>query len=366
MIYLDHAATTPMRPEVWDAMAPFASEAFGNPSGSHGVSRKAKNALEEAREEAASMLGCRPMEIVFTGGGTEADALAIQGRAVGGGGVVTTSVEHEAVLESADFLGRRGSRVVRIPVDRQGMVDPDRVVEAVDASTAVVSVMAANNETGAVLPVGEIAGRVKAKWPQVPVHTDAVQYYVASDISVDEWGIDMLSLSAHKFGGPKGVGLLYVREGTGLEPVLHGGGQELGRRSGTQNVMGVAGMVAAMRCSQQERARFLSNVGEARRGFEEALAGVAVRTIDDRLLQHSHLRFPGFNNEILVIRLDQRGVAASTASACQSGASKVSHVLTAMGYTATEARECLRFTFGWTTTPEEGRRAGKIVLEALR
>ena len=365
MIYLDHGATTPMRPEVWEAMTPFASQTFGNPSGSHGISRSAKNALEEAREEAAAILGCRPLEIVFTGGGTEADALAIHGRAGDGGGIVTTVIEHEAVLECAASLAARGSHLVAVPVDSQGGIDPEQVAGAVDAATAVVSVMAANNETGSILPVRDIAAAVKRRWPDLPIHTDAIQFFVSEDVSVDDLGVDMLSLSAHKFGGPKGVGLLFVKEGTSLKPLVHGGGQELGRRSGTQNVMGVVGMVAAMRSAVADRSRFRSDVFEARRRFEAILAGVASRTTPAGLIQHSHLRFPGVNNETLVIRLDQRGLAASTASACQSGASRVSHVLTAMGYTPQAARECLRFTFGWNTTPDEAEQAGRVVLDSL-
>ncbi len=365
MIYLDHGATTPMRPEAWDAMAPFATTVFGNPSGSHSVSRQAKNALEEAREEAAAMLGCASLEVVFTGGGTESDVLALAGYTTGGGGVVTSAVEHEAVLETAAALTRRGSKVVVVPVDSLGRVDPERVSAAVDRETTVVSVMAANNETGVIQPISEISRLVRSSHPHVRIHTDAVQYFASKDVNVSEFGVDLLSLSAHKFGGPKGVGLLYVKEGTELEPVLHGGGQEMGRRSGTQNVMGVVGMVAAMRAATSDRARYRRDVEEARRRFELALEGVGFRTVPDSLVQHSHLSFPGVVNETLVIKLDRRGLAASAASACQSGASKVSHVLTAMGYDRDQARQCVRFTFGWTTRPDEGEQAAAIVLESL-
>lgn len=359
MIYLDHAATTPLRPEVREAMTPFLDEGFGNPSGSHEVSRRAKNAVEEARERAARLLGCRPGEIVFTGGGTEADNLAVKGRAlVGGGGVVTTAVEHEAVLEAARFCERLGSKLTVIDVDRRGIVDPERVAAAVDDHTAVVSVMGANNETGAIQPIVEVAAAVGG---QAPLHVDAVQSFISHPHPLD--GIDLMTIASHKLGGPKGVGLLFVREGVALEPVLHGGGQELGRRSGTLNVAGIVGMVRAMESTVSDREDFVRRVGEARRAFERELVGVAERTLDptDTLVQHSHLRFPGGRNETLLIRLDQAGVAASAGSACASGAATVSHVLAAMGMDAVTAREHLRFSFGWTTTAGEAVEAARLV-----
>ncbi len=373
MLYLDHAATTPMRPGVLEAMAPYATEAFGNPSGTHGVSRLAKNALEEARERAAALLGARPLEIVFTGGGTEADNLAVQGAALAGGrrgGVVTTAVEHEAVLETASFLQTLGCPVTVVGVDRSGLVDPEAMAAAVTPQTAVVSVMAANNETGVVEPVRKVAEAVKARHADVTVHSDAVQVFVSAEVDVDALGVDLLSLAAHKLGGPKGVGLLYVRDGIALEPVLHGGGQELGRRSGTHDVMGAVGMATAMELAAADRDRFRAEVGEARRRFEtelrHAIPDLEVNApADARLVQHSHLRFPGVHNETLLIRLDGAGVAAAAGSACQSGAAGVSHVLTAMGFTPEEARESLRFSFGWTTSPDDGSRAAALVAEAV-
>ncbi|HEY7705452.1 MAG TPA: cysteine desulfurase family protein, partial [Acidimicrobiia bacterium] len=280
-IYLDHAATTPMRPEVWEAMAPFASHSFGNPSGIHGVSRLAKNALEEARERAATILGCRPLELVFTGGGTESDNLALQGAALAGGrrgGVVTVATEHEAVLETAEFLGRLGCQVTITGVDRLGRVNPETMATAITTDTAVVSVMAANNETGTIQPVAAVAEAARTRHSEVMVHTDAVQAFISEEVTVDIFGVDLLTLAAHKFGGPKGVGLLYVRDGLALEPLLHGGGQELGRRSGTQNVAGAVGMATAMELAAQDRPRFRADVTEARRRFEAKLIGVAERT----------------------------------------------------------------------------------------
>lgn len=366
-LYLDHAATTPVRPEAWQAMAPFA-ERFGNSSGSHAFSRRAKNALEEGRERAAAILGCQPSEIVFTAGGTEADNLAVKGAALADGvprGVVTTAVEHEAVLESARFIGRLGGPVTVVGVDVAGLVDPAEMAAAVTAGTAVVSVMAANNETGVRQPVREV---VEAVAGRAVVHTDAVQAFVSEPFRVDDLGVDLASLAAHKLGGPQGVGLLFVRAGTRLEPVLHGGGHELGRRSGTHNVMGVVAMAAAMEAAALDRDRFRADVCEARRRFEAKLSDVAERTVPETvsLIHHSHLRFPGVRNETLLVRLDRLGLAASAGSACQSGAATPSHVLTAMGLTNDQTRECLRFSFGWTTRPEDGDTAAELIHTALR
>lgn len=350
-------------------MAPYSSGRFGNSSGSHEISRRAKNALEEARERAAAVLGANPIEIVFTGGGTEADNLAVKGVAMSGqnlGGVVATAIEHEAVLEPVGFLERLGCQVALVGVDRNGVVDPENVASVVTSQTALVSVMTVNNETGTVQPVSEVVNAIKNIKPSVLVHTDAVQAFSSLDLDVHELSVDLLSLAAHKFGGPQGVGLLYVREGVALEPILHGGGQELGRRSGTHNVAGVVGMVAAMEAAAQDRVRFREDVTEARRRFEAKLSDRVERTVPDHLTtpQHCHMRLP-IEAETMLVLLDRTGVAASAGSACQSGAAKVSHVLIAMGLSSSEARHCLRFSFGWTSTPNEGERAAELVLAAL-
>ncbi len=359
-----------MRPEVWEAMAPFAGELFGNASGSHAVSRRAKNALEEARERAAAVLGARPGEVVFTGGGTEADNLAVKGAALRDGrrgGVVTTAVEHEAVLESIRFLAGLGCPTEIVGVDQAGVVSAEEVAGRVTPTTAVVSVMTANNETGVCQPVGQVVAAVREAGSAL-VHTDAVQAFVSEPLDVERLGVDLLALAAHKFGGPKGVGLLYVRDGVRLEPLVHGGGQELGRRSGTHDVMGAVGLATAMELAAADRDRFRLEVSAARTDFERLLvAAGAERTVPgaDRLVQHSHLRFPGIRNETLLVTLDQAGLAAAAGSACQSGAATVSHVLTAMGMTPEQARQCVRFSFGWTTTAADGPAAAALVLPAL-
>lgn len=371
MLYVDHAATTPLRPGVAESMAPYLGDRFGNPSGIHAASREAKNALEEARERVAAVLDCRPLEVVFTGGGTEADNLALKGAALAGGqrgGVVTVATEHEAVLESAHFLERLGCQVTIVGVDRRGLVDPDEVAAATGSDTAIVSVMWGNNETGVIQPIEQISEAVRQTRPAVRFHSDAVQAVVSEPVTSAP--VDLLTVAGHKVGGPKGVGVLVVREGVALEAVLHGGGQELGRRSGTHDVAAAVGMATALELAAADRKRLRKEAGEARLRFEEALLEKVPDArinapIDRRLVQHSHVRVPGARNETVLIRLDRHGVAASAGSACQSGASSPSHVLTAMGMTPAESRECLRFSFGWTTRAEDGDTLAGALLDAL-
>ena len=373
MIYLDHAATTPMRPEVWDAMAPFVSDVFGNSSGIHDVSRRAKNSLDEARERIAELVGSGPMEIVFTSGGTESDNLAIKGVALNGTdrtSVVTMTTEHEAVLETTNFLSRSGHDTNLIPVDRHGAVDPGHLTAAVDARTAVVSVMLVNNETGVIHDLETISAAVHGTDPNVLVHTDAVQAMTSLPVDVDALVVDLMTATAHKFGGPKGAGFLYVREGIHLEPVLHGGGQELGRRSGTHDVAGAVGLATALELAVADRERFVHEASQLRDDLKKRLAA----GIDDLVINtpetarsphHLNVRIPGVRNETLLMRLDQEGVAASAGSACQSGAATVSHVLEAMGLSANEARESVRFSLGWTTTAVEIEDAASILIRLV-
>ena len=370
MLYVDHAATSPLRPEARQAMAPFLDDAYGNPSGIHEVSRRAKNALEEAREQAAELIGAtRPLEVVFTGGGTEADNLALQGVALGGNrrGVVVSAIEHEAVLETARFLSNFGCPVAVTPVDVFGRVDVDDVTALADGDTALVSIMSANNETGVTQSIRKIAEVVRATDEEILVHTDAVQSFVSDDVTVASTGADLITLASHKFGGPKGVGMLYIRDGVNVRPHLHGGGQELGRRSGTHNVAGIVGMVAAMKVAAADRGDFTVQVGRERDDFEQAIgarfedAEFSASSVE-RLVQHSHLRIPGVGAETMLIRLDREGVAASAGSACQSGATEISHVLAAMGVDGTAAGEYMRFTFGWTSRRGDGIAAATKVI----
>ena len=377
MHYLDHAASSPLRPAAWAAMEPFRSDWYGNSSGAHAVSRQAKNALEDARDLVAQLLNADPLEIVFTGGGTEADNLAIKGSAFSrgrSGGVVTSPTEHDAVLQSAEFVERMGCSVTYLEVDAEGRVDSAKVAASVTRDTAIVSIMMGNNETGVLQPIADIARSVHDVNPTAAVHTDAVQGYVSESLDVRALEVDLVSLAAHKFGGPKGIGVLFAKTGTALEPLMHGGGQELGRRSGTHNVMGAVGLAAAMQSVESDRASFSERVGAERDSFEAALQQRivdATRTISaaPRMIQTSHMHIPEILNETLLVRLDQVGIAASAASACQSGAATVSHVLEAMGRTPGQARECMRFSFGWSTEPGEGVAAAALVaneVEALR
>ena len=378
MLYLDHAATTMLRPETREAMLPFLNGSFGNPSGVHSVSRVAKNAIEASRERAAELLGAgHPLEIVFTGGGTEANNLALVGSALAGdrrGGIVTNAAEHEAVLESARFAERLGCSLNIVGVDGVGRSDPQDYEAAVTHDTAVVSVMVANNEIGTLQPVADIASAVRGANAETAVHTDAVQAFVSEDVTVTSTTADFITLSAHKFGGPQGVGLLRVPRDAQLEPIMHGGGQELGMRSGTHNVAGIVGMVAAMDATVADRASFRTRVEAVRDRFEAVLAELIPDlevngAPQQRLVQHSHISIPDMRSETLLIRLDQVGVAASAGSACQSGAVEISHVLEAMGFDEVQAASSLRFTFGWTNQIDDGEEAAHRVfrvVESLR
>lgn len=370
VLYLDHAATTPMRPGVWEAMAPYGSGTFGNASGIHEVARRAKNALEEARERAAAVIGCRPREVVFTAGGTESDNLAVKGVGLSRRDrrVVVSAVEHEAVLESARFLASLGMAVAVLPVSADGVVDIERL-SGMGEECGLISVMTANNETGVVQPLSAVADAVRRSSPDAVVHTDAVQAFSSHALDVEDLDVDLMSLAAHKFGGPKGVGLLYVRSGLQLEPVLHGGGQEMGRRSGTHNVMGAVGMVAAMELAAEDRSSFAARVATERNAFERAMteAGAVITAAGvDRLPQHSHFRMPGQVSETMLMKLDSIGLSASAGSACQSGAITPSHVTKAMGWSDDAAAESVRITFGWTTEPSDGLTAAAAVIEAGR
>lgn len=368
-MYLDHAATTTLRPEALEALEGAMERANGNASGTHAVARQAKDALEEARERAATLLGAqRPHDVVFTSGGTEADNLAVVGAALASGrhSVVVSAIEHKAVLEPARALARFGFDVSEVLPDATGLVSAEGVASAITETAAVVSVMAANNEIGTLEPVREIAELARSAAPGVVVHTDAVQAFVGSHLTVESTGADLISLSAHKFGGPKGIGLLYVAPGTRLDPILRGGGHEAGRRPGTSNVAGAVAMVAAMDAAVADRSRFTSVVGGERDAFERCLtamlpdAGVNGSSAP-RLPHFSHVRFPGRSAETLLILMDQAGIYAAAGSACQSGAVESSHVLAAMGMSDTEASECVRFTFGWDTAPGDGQAAARAV-----
>ena len=367
-IYLDHAATTPLRREALDAMLPFLTEQFGNPSSAHSFGRKTRAALDEAHERVASRLRAEPREIIFTSGGTEANNLALKGAAWAGKArghrIVTSPVEHHAVGHTLRYLERFGFEIVELPVDRYGRIDPDELDAAIDDKTILVAIMLANNEVGTVQPVAEIGRRVRAH-RNVLFAVDAVQAAPYVDIDVDALGVDMLSIAAHKFEGPKGVGALYLRHGTHILSQQQGGTQERHRRAGTENVAGIVGLAAAFELSCAERPETVKRLRRQR----ERLKG-AVLTVDGtELTGHPKERLPGLLSIIaretdgnsVALSLDLEGIACSVGSACTTGSTEVSHVLSAMGYPDEEARGALRLSLGRTTTDAEIDTATEIV-----
>jgi cysteine desulfurase len=367
-IYLDHAATTPVRREVLDAMLPFLTESFGNPSSAHAFGRKARAALDEAHDRVAVSLGVDAREIVFTSGGTEANNLALKGAAWAGKArghrIVTSAVEHHAVGHALRYLEKFGFEIVELPVDRYGRVDPDELDAAITDRTIIVSVMFANNEVGTIQPIPEIARRVRTH-KGVLFHVDAVQAAPYLDLRVRELDIDLLSLSAHKFEGPKGIGVLFVKHGTHILAQEHGGTQERHRRAGTENVAGAVGLATAYERSTAERAP----TGRRLRQLRERLAKAVLAVPATELTGHPQERLPGLLSIIVrgtdgtavALSLDLEGIAASVGSACTTGSTEVSHVLSAMGYPDDEARGSLRLSLGRTTTDDEVATAVEVV-----
>jgi cysteine desulfurase len=361
-IYLDHAATTPVDEQVLAAMLPYFSERFGNPSSIHRIGRVALEALDEARETVAAVLGASRKEIIFTGGGSEADNLAIKGVALAqreagkGAHVITSAIEHHAVLHAVDQLEAFGFSVTILPVDRDGLVAPDDLRAAIRPDTVLVSIMLANNEIGTIQPLAELGAICRARG--VPFHTDAVQAAGSLALDVNELNVDLLSLAAHKFYGPKGVGALYIRHGTPLLPLIHGGGQERRRRAGTENVAEIVGLATALRLAEERRPDYVARCTALR---ERLLEGIRARIPDAHLNGHSTRRLPnnvnvafdGVEGESVLLLLDQQGIAASSGSACTSGALEASHVLLALGLEHDRAIGTVRFTIGQSTTEEE-------------
>ncbi len=371
---MDYAATTPLDPDVLEAMLPWLREGYGNPSSPYAAARLTRAAVDDARVQVAEALDVKPGEVYFTSGGTEALNLAVKGAAFAarkrgrGAHVVVSAVEHQAVLASAAFLERQGFGVTRVPVDEYGVVHPVAVAEALRPDTALVAVMHANNEIGTIQPVEEIARITRARG--VPLLVDAVQTAGLLEVRPDDIGCDLLALSAHKLYGPKGVGVLYVRTGTKLEPLLHGGGQERGLRAGTENVAGIVGLAAALKKALDHRP------GEAARleGLRDALIDGIRRRVPGavlnghpvrRLPNNVHFSFPGVDGESLLLNLDLAGVAASAGSACTSGSLEPSHVLTAVGLPKELAASGLRLTVGRHTTEEDVAAVVDIVAETI-
>ena len=365
-VYMDHAATTPVRSEVLDAMLPYFSASYGNPSGIYMMAQEGRKAVDEARETIAHLISARVGEIIFTSGGTESDNTALKSAAFAlrntGNHVIISSIEHHAVLHTCHQLEQFGFEVTYLPVDRFGLLEPDDVGRAITDRTILVSVMLANNEIGTILPVGEIARTVKdearRRGRTIVMHTDAVQAAGLLELDMGALGVDMLSLSAHKFYGPKGVGALYIRRGTPFEPQQMGGGQERQRRSGTENVPGAVGMSVAYKLACQERDEVALRCRQLR---DRMISGIHERVEGTHLNGHPELRlannvnvsFESVEGEPVLLGLDFASISASSGSACSSASLDLSHVLVAIGLPADLAQGSIRLTLGRDNTKEE-------------
>jgi len=366
--YLDHAATGPMRPEAIEAMLPFLSERFANPSGAHRFARDARRAVDDAREEFAALVGAEPGDIIFTSGGTESDNLAIFGLGSVDGVPVCSAVEHHAVLDPVEALGGRV-----VGVDRNGAIDPAELRQVLhEGPVRVVSLMVVNNETGVIADLAALAKVVRTSAPDAVFHSDAVQAFCWTDIAEACAVVDSFSLSAHKFGGPKGVGALVVRPGVALTARQLGGGQERERRSGTQNVPGIVAMVTAARLAAEDRDADIDRVGKLRDqlldGLLAALPGSVETAGADRSQRAAgiaHLCIPGVESEALLFLLERGEVSASAASSCASGALQSSHVLGAMGVESELARGSLRLSLGWSSTQADVDEALSVIPPAV-
>jgi cysteine desulfurase len=371
-IYLDHAATTPLRREVLDAMLPFLTESFGNPSSAHSYGRSARAALDEAHERVAKRLNAEAREIVFTSGGTEANNLALKGAAWAGKArghrIVTSAVEHHAVGHTLRYLEKFGFEIVELPVDRYGRVDPEQLERSITDRTILVSIMLANNEVGTIQPIAKLVSVIRAH-KGVLLHVDAVQAAPYVDLDVQALGADMVSLGAHKFEGPKGVGALFVKHGTHILAQQQGGTQERHRRAGTENVAGAVGLATAYDLACAERPETVARLRRQR----DRLVKAILATQGTEVTGHPKQRLPGLLSIIardtdgaaVAMSLDLEGIACSVGSACTTGSTQVSHVLTAMGYPEEEARGALRLSLGRTTTDDEIATACEVVPRVL-
>lgn len=359
-VYFDHSATTRVLPEVAEAMAPFFTDRFGNASSLHAMGRDARGAVEQARKSVAAIINAEPREIVFTSGGTEADNTAVKGVAMfkgrTKGHIVTSKIEHHAILEPCNFLKQFGFEVTEVPVSSEGFVDPAEVERAIRQDTVLISVMMANNEIGTIQPCREIGRIARAKG--IPFHTDAVQAIGKMPVDVKADNIDLLTISGHKFHGPKGVGALYIRKGTAIEPLLHGGGHERGMRSSTENVPGIVGLGKAAEVAKRDFDKVTSHVQRLRdRLIKEVpalvpechLNGHATR----RLVNNANFRFDYIEGEALLLQLDLLGIEASTGSACSASSLEPSHVMLALGLSHEESHGTLRLTLGRENTEED-------------
>lgn len=358
-IYLDHAATTALDKRVLDAMIPYLTTEYGNASSIYTLGRHAMQAVDSAREQVAEILNCRPTEITFTGCGSESDNLAIKGMAFTsqkkGNHIITSSIEHHAVLHTCQYLERFGFKTSYLPVDSYGRVDPDEVGRAITDQTILVSIMYANNEVGTIEPIAEIGRICRAR--KIPLHVDAVQAGGSLPLDVTALNADLLSLSSHKFYGPKGVGILYARQGMRILPQLQGGSQERGKRAGTENVAGIVGAATALRLAYEDLPEVLPRITALRDRLVSGILTIPGSHLTghptERLPNNASFVFEGVEGESILLSLDLLGIAASTGSACTSGSVDPSHVLLAMGLPVEQVHGSLRLTFGKDNTEED-------------
>lgn len=357
-VYMDHSATTAVDPAVTEAMLPYFSEKYGNPSSLYSIGRQARKALEESRQKVADLIGAKKEEIIFTGSGTESDNLAIKGIALKnrniGDHIITSSIEHHAVLHTCKYLEKNGFRITYLPVSKEGLVDPGDVEKAITSKTLLITIMHANNEIGTIQPIEEI-GRI-AKEKNITFHTDAVQTAGKIPVNVDTLGVSLLSMSAHKLYGPKGVGALYLRKGTFVEPQMHGGGHERNIRSSTENVPGIVGFGKACELAKTHLPDE-ANLAKLRDSLIKGILEIKDSYLNGhptkRLPGNANFRFSYIEGESMILNLDMKGVAASTGSACSSTSLEPSHVLLAIGLRPEESHGSLRFTLGRENTQED-------------
>ena len=373
MIYLDHNATTPVHPEVMEAMQPYFTEKFGNASSIHQSGREAKSALEDARQKSAELLGCKPSELYFTSGGTESDNFAIKGTAFAnrdkGEHIITSSIEHHAVAVSCKFLEKEGFEVTYLPVDSEGFVDPHDLRRALRKDTILVTVMHANNETGVIQDLKSLTSI--AREGGILFHTDAVQATGKIPYRIEDLGCDLLSISAHKLYGPKGVGLIFIKSGTKIQPWNEGGGHERGRRAGTENVAGAVGLAAAMeiaaRDMKTETDKMISMTGRFYQLIEERIPDIKLNgSLERRVPNTLNISFRAVEGEAMILSLDLKGVMVSSGSACTSGATEPSHVLKAMGVPPEMAQGSVRFSFGRSNKEDDVEYVVDILAQEVR
>lgn len=372
-IYLDHAATTPVHPRVLEAMYPYLTQVYGNPSSVHSYGREARQAMEKARDRVAAFIDADPQELIFASGGTEADNMAIIGGAMAlrerGRHIITSSIEHHAVLHACEHLERSGFEVTYLPADETGMISVDELKRAVREDTVLVSIMYGNNEVGTIQPIEEMGHFLRERG--IVFHTDAVQAAGVLPLSVKQLPVDMMSISAHKINGPKGVGALYLGRKVPFAPHLHGGSQERKRRAGTENLAGIIGFAEATVIAGEEMAERLDKYRRMRQAmlsrWDNSGIAYVVNGHPDKHLPHIlNVSFPGVQTETMLMNLDLAGVAAASGSACTSGSLELSHVLTAMCLEDARAQSAIRFSFGITNTVEEAERAAQKAADIVR